>query len=136
MSATQLLIRLSDEKHWASEPFSASSANDLRDGALEAFVALRAEWTATGRRSIPAHQAIKLASHEARRPRALCVQVCYHGEWSVVPPFTPVIYEPGAVPGVRRAWVDENWSDAWGRCIRTFEHVDKIGAFCNWTAKP
>ena len=135
MPVTQLLIRLSDERAWSSAPFSASGLDDLRDGSLEAFAALRAEWAIAGQREIPAHQTRNLAQHEALRPHSLIVQVCYHGEWSKTP-FTPVIHEPGAVLNARKTWFHEDWADAWARCVRTFEHVNTFGLMANWAARP
>lgn len=103
-----LLIRLSDERSWACEPFLAEGPDSLRDGCLEAFVALRSERSDSG------------------RPRSLFVQVCYHGEWCAQP-WTPVIREPGSVPVARHAWVDDDWLGAWARCLRTWKHVHALG---------
>lgn len=116
-----LLIRLSDERSWACEPFAATGAESLRDGCLEAFARLRADWACNGWADIA-------------RPRALLVQVCYHGEWCAQPE-TPVIREPGSVPGANTAWADEDWADAWSRCVRTFEHVHRLGRFTHATAR-
>ena len=132
MSLT-LLIRLSDELFWSCEPFTAASAESLRDGCLETFAALRAEWPALGASTIPKHQTRKRAAHEARRPRSLLVQVCYHGEWCAQP-WTPVIREPGSVPNARQSWIGEDWNDAWHRCERTWTHVNALGKMLNWAA--
>lgn len=134
MSLT-LLIRLSDEHSWSCEPFTADSAESLRDGCLEAFVNLRADWTARGASEIPAHQTNNLAKHEARRPRSLLVQVCYHGEWCAQP-WTPVIREPGSVPNARQTWIGEDWEGALVRCQRTWAHVNALGKMLNWAARP
>ena len=134
MSATQLLLRLSDERSWASAPFSASSADDLREGALEAFACLRAEWRRIVDADIPAYQTINRSHRYAERARVLHVQVCYHGEW-VAQHWTPTITEPGCAPGAPTAWADENWGDAWNRCVRTFDHVNQIGKLANWASK-
>lgn len=123
---TSLLLRMSDEKSWACEPFLASAVADLREGCLEAFATQRADWTCAGNRAIPAHQSIKRDRHETLWPRTLVVQVCYHGEWCSQP-FTPVIHEPGSVVGAGKAWRDEDWSDAWQRCCPTWAHADELG---------
>jgi len=129
---TNLLIRLSDEQRWACEPFQAATAAEFRDGCLEAFAALRAEWPTLC--SAPAHQTRKWAAHDTLRPTALMVQVCYHGDWCAQP-FTPVIREPGSVAGAARAWADEDWADAWARCVRTFDHVNTLGKFLHGVAR-
>lgn len=130
----QLLIRLTDERSWASEPVSCTGPADLADAAIEAFAALRAEWTARVNAAVPAHQTIKRAQQEAARATQLAVQVCYHGEWAVVPPITPVVREPGTVAG-REAFVDADWAGAWLRCQRTFAHVDNLGRGAAWAAR-
>ena len=131
MSAA-LLIRLSDESSWACEPSQAATADEFREGCLEAFAALRAEWPVLC--AAPAHQTRQRAAHEAQRPTALLVQVCYHGDWCAQP-FTPLIREPGSVAGALRAWRHEDWADALARCIRTFRHVDELGKFLHRAAR-
>ena len=134
MSLT-LLIRLSDEQSWTSEPFTTTDADSLRDGCLEAFANLRTDWPTVCRAAHPAHQTQKIAQCEAMRPRSLLVQVCYHGEWCAQP-WTPKIREPGAVANARQSWADEDWADAWARCVRTWKHVNELGKFLHWVAKP
>lgn len=129
-----LLIRLSDEQSWACEPFGAVGVESLRDGCLEAFAQLRAEWTARGAHEIPPHRTHQRARHESLRPHSLQVQVCYHGEWSAQP-WTPVIREPGSVPDSPKPWIDEDWADAWARCERTFRHVDGFGKLVHWVSR-
>jgi len=135
VTATQLLIRLSDESAWSCEPFSATSADELRDGALEAFACLRTDWRGLVDSAIPVHQTIRRSARYAQRPRTLYVQICYHGEWCAQP-WTPTITEPGAAPGAPLAWTDENWADAWARCLRTFDHVHKLGTLGSWVNRP
>lgn len=135
MSATQLLIRMSDESAWAAEPFSATNADELRAGALEAFACLRTDWIGVVNAEIPAHQTIKRSARYAQRPRTLYVQVCYHGEWCAQP-WTPTITEPGTAPSATRPWNDEDWADAWARCLRTFDHVDQLGKLVHWVRRP
>lgn len=130
--STTLLIRLTDEKAWGCIPFQAATSVEFRDGCLEAFASLRVEWPALC--CAPTHQSGKHAAHAAQRPTSLLVQVCYHGEWCAQP-FTPVIREPGSVAGAARAWVDDDWSDAWARCVRTFDHVNALGKFLHGVAR-
>ena len=132
MSATNLLIRLSDEARWACEPFQAETADEFAAGCLEAFVSLRTEWPALC--NAPQHQTGKHAAHAAQRPTTLLVQVCYHGDWCAQP-FTPVVREPGSVAGAARPWADEDWADAWARCVRTFDHVNELGKFLRGVAR-
>lgn len=129
------LIRLSDENTWSCEPFLATDAESLRDGCLEAFAAFRAEWTGRGATDIHAYQTINRARHEALRPRSLHVQICYHGEWCAQP-WTPVIREPGTVPNACQAWIDEDWHEAYARCLRTWRHVHALGKMLNWASRP
>lgn len=130
--STSLLIRLTDEKAWACTPFQAATIAEFQESCLEAFASLRAEWPALC--SAPTHQSRKHVTHAAQRPTALLVQVCYHCEWCAQP-FTPVIREPGSVVGAVLPWADDDWADAWARCIRTFDHVNALGKFLHGVAR-
>jgi len=128
----KLTIRLSDEARWSSAPTAVSSAVAFREACLEAFVALRTEWASLC--AEPAHRTRKHALHNATRPRALLVQVLCRGEWAALP-LTPKIREPGSVPNAETAWTDENWEDAFDRCVKTHLHVLALARFAGWTAE-
>lgn len=131
MSAS-VTLRLSDERNWSSAPFVAACAADLRDGALEAFVALRTEWPALCK--APPHQKRKHTQHALCRPRTLFVHVQVRGHWCVVPGISQVLREPGSVPNARQAWCDEDWGRAYRRCLRIVSHVEQLEALAGWAA--
>lgn len=135
-----LSLRLSDGATWAHE-FGASTADELRDGCFEAWVACRLEWQ---RRAdlLPAHQTMKRSAVLASMPTALQLHVRDTsggrlGDWidanhAVDPMRRLAVLHPGTATNAE-AWSDASWLDTWGRCLKSWWSAAELARFLGST---
>ncbi|MBN8508536.1 MAG: hypothetical protein J0L57_07990 [Burkholderiales bacterium] len=120
------MLRLSDGRTWARE-FGASTADELRDGCFEAWLACRMEWQRRAA-ELPAHQSRKRAAMLATVPTTLQLHVrdttapgrgWLNANFGRDATRLLVVRCPGDAPNAE-AWDGADWPDAWARCLRTW----------------
>lgn len=135
-----LTVRLSDGRTWAHE-FGASTADELRDGCFEAWVACRLEWQ---RRAdlLPQHQTHKRAAVLAGMPRSLQLHVRDTsggrlGDWIGANYGTDgmrlvVVRCPGTATN-GELWDCAPWLEYWARCLRAWWSAAELARFVGST---
>lgn len=130
-----LELRLSDGRSWAHE-FGASSADELRDGAFEAWVACRVEWQRRVE-TFPARQSRKRAAMLATMPDALQLHVrdtnaldraWLNANYGADPMRCIVICCPGTATN-GELWSAADWHETWGRCLRSWWAAAELARF-------